>query len=95
MINFDVTKTERKLIELIAERAFRMARKAGIEYPMMDAEMDLTAVHRNGNPLRLKELLTADVPNFTHDVFGILRHIDRTTGALKSCFVPRYSVTPA
>lgn len=53
--------------------------------------MDITAVHANGNPLKLAELLATDDFNFTHDVFGITRHIDRETGKLGGCFVPRFS----
>lgn len=54
--------------------------------------MDITACHANGNPLRLAELLKADDGNFGHDVFGIRRFIDRTTGRLMGHFRPRYSV---
>jgi hypothetical protein len=53
--------------------------------------MDIDATHCNGTPLKLEELLKADDANFAHDVFGIIRHIDRTTGKLTMCFLPRYS----
>ncbi len=51
MVNFNVTKHESKIIHAIAERAVGMAYRYGIPYPIMDAEMDITAVHCNGNPL--------------------------------------------
>lgn len=55
--------------------------------------MDVTACHCNGCPLRLQELLEADDFNFTHDVFGIRRFIDRTTGEMPGAkFHPRFSV---
>jgi len=57
----------------------------------MDADMDVTACHANGNKLDLAGLLAADDFNFSHDVFGIYRHIDRDTGKLGNCFRPRYS----
>ncbi len=41
-------------------------------------------------PLRLADLLAADDFNFAHDVFGIMRHIDRRTGRLDNHFVPRF-----
>lgn len=68
-----------------------MAAKMRVDYPQMDADMDVTACHANGNPLKLQELLTADDFQFGHDVFGIRRHIDRETGEFKDCFSPRYS----
>jgi hypothetical protein len=57
----------------------------------MALTMDITAVHANGNPLRLADLLAADDFNFTHDVYSIVRHIDRKSGQLGDCFVPRFS----
>lgn len=75
----------------IARRAVKMAKGLGLKYDQMTAVMDIDACHSNGNPLKLQELLAADDFNFGHDVFGIRRHIDRTTGQLQNCFVPRYS----
>lgn len=53
--------------------------------------MDLCACHANGNPLRLADLLAADDLNFTHDITGIARHMDRETGQLRDLFSPRFS----
>lgn len=91
-VSFDTKRAEALAIHAIAVRAARMAATNGWVYPLMDADMDITACHCNGNPLRLNDLLAADDANFAHDVFGIYRHIDRETGALKNCFSPRYSV---
>ena len=90
MISFKTTATEQEMISSIAERAIRAARKVSIEYPFVDAMMDITAVHANGMPLRLAELLEADDFDFNHDIFGIRRHLDRQTGTLRDCFVPRH-----
>jgi hypothetical protein len=51
--------------------------------------MDLEAVNSNGCPLDFQSLL--DFPNFDfgHDIYGIGKHIDRTTGKLQDCFLPR------
>lgn len=76
---------------LIADRAVNMAKTLGIQYDKMTAVMDIDACHSNGNPLRLHDLFTADNSNFAHDVLGIRQHINRTTGKLEDCFVPRYS----
>ena len=88
-IKFDTTQEESHVVMAIARRAVLMAAKARIDYDFQSACMDITAAHSNGCPLKLGELLVADDFNFSHDVFGIRRHIDRTTGELGGCFVPR------
>lgn len=91
-INFSVSKRDHKILNQIADRAVAVAQSCDIEYNKITALMDLTAVHANGNPLRLGELLEANDFDFNHDVFGIRRHIDRETGLLRDFFVPRFSV---
>ena len=91
MLKWTGNKEETELEGLIARRAVTMAKELGLQYDQMTAVMDIDACHNNGNPLKLKELLKADDFNFGHDVFGIRRHINRTTGQLMDCFVPRYS----
>lgn len=86
------SQQEARIIHKIAARAVNMAIGAGFDYPIMDADMDITACHCNGNPLKLDALLRADEFNFAHDVFGIRRHINRETGKLENCFSPRFSV---
>jgi len=90
-VKFRTSREDGLLIQSIAERASALAEKVADTYPLMDATMDVTACHANGNPLRLAELLAADDANFGHDIFGIRRHLDRTTGQLGGCFVPRFS----
>lgn len=92
MISFDCTEKEHSTISKIAARAVQMAAKHGIEYDIIDAEMDITATHANGTPLRLDALLAADEFNFAHDVFGIRGTLDRKTGKLTNNFSPRFSV---
>lgn len=92
MLNWTNDKATWDLQARIAERAVAMAAEVGVEYRKMDAMMDIDAVHSNGNPLRLQDLLDADNFNFAHDVFGIRRYLDRRTGQLTEFFVPRYSV---
>lgn len=87
--SFKTTKEESKLITKIATRAVSIATKYGVEYAMREAYMDITACHANGMPLRLTTLLKTDDFTFAHDVFGIRQHINRTTGEIADCFVPR------
>ncbi len=91
MIRFDSTKKDARLITRIAARAVAAAAMAGWHYAPSDAEMDLTACHRNGCPLDLAALAEADDFNFSHDVFGIRRHLNRKTGLLMDFFTPRYT----
>ena len=52
--------------------------------------MDLDHVH-NRWPLRLDALLAAPDFDFLHDIGGIHRHMNRATGELGGCFVPRFT----
>lgn len=88
-ISFAVTGRDRVLITNIVRRAIAAAKSGGWNYDKMDATMDITACHANGNPLDLKMLLKADDFTFAHDVFGIRKHLNRETGALDGFFVPR------
>lgn len=85
------TKEESDLISKIATRALKIARKHGDDVDALDIQLDLIAVHCNGCPLRLADLLKAQPFDFTHDVFGIHRNIDRQSGWLMNQFLPRYA----
>lgn len=91
MISFKTTKADGAFIVGIVARAVQMAKQDGDQYEFMDAEMDITACHANGTPLKLGELLHAEDFDFAHDVFGIRRHLNRKTGQLEDCFLPRYA----
>lgn len=62
-------------------------------YERINLIMDLTAADGvNGNaPLDWARLIKADDFNFMHDLGGISRHLDRDTGRLGDCFVPRFT----
>lgn len=86
---FSATRDEMIIIAGIATRAAQMADRLGVDYEQRDALMDIDACHSNGCRLDLTKLLKSDNANFSHDVFGIRRFIDRSTGKLTGCFVPR------
>lgn len=91
-VSFDVTGTEGRVIQEIAQRAMGLSIARRYDpFTIMDIAMDVTACHANGNPLRLEALRDADDFNFTHDVLGIRRHLDRNTGKLGDFFSPRFS----
>lgn len=88
-INWTASADDMRLIMAIVKRAI----VDGLITPKstMDLEMDITATHLNGTPLRLADLLVADRFNFVHDVGGIRRHLNRETGKLDGRFLPRYT----
>lgn len=94
-ISFDTTPEESTLIKKIAERADReiFNKPRMSKQTQMDTIMDLSATIAQGCPLKLQALLDADGFNFAHDVCGIRRHINRTTGQLENCFLPRFADT--
>ena len=89
MVNFNITKKDCALIEKAAKRAVKLLNC--VQVNRLGIEMDLTATHVNGCELDLEKLLTFDDYNFAHDVVGIVKHIDRNTGELLNCFLPRCS----
>lgn len=94
-ISFAMTRAELDHIERIVARASSLA--ISLRLDMIEPRglmMDLAATN-NVCPINLPGLLDADDVNFVHDVFGIHRHFDRTTGQLGDGFTPRFSkVTP-
>ena len=89
-VKFTHNRKQRALITEIAKRAEKLE-LVNTQGERLALEMDITATHSNGNPLKLPELLVAKDFDFVHDVCGIRRHIDRRTGQLKDFFSPRYS----
>ena len=86
MIDWNTTKEERLIIFQISSRAVSL-----IGADLLTTTMDIVAVHLNGCPLDLNELAAADDFSFIHDIEGIARHLDRATGRLQNCFVPRFA----
>jgi hypothetical protein len=91
MISWNVSREDNETITLIAQRAIGILKQIEPKPRVKVAElmMDITAAHVNGCPLDLPAILAADKFTFTHDVFGIHSHINRDTGKLEDCFVPR------
>lgn len=86
-ISFDRTNEEDAHIQAIVGRAFGMGLVKKRE--MLSLEMDLVACNANGTPIDFVKLRGFDDFNFVHDVGGIIRHMDRETGKLTHCFMPR------
>ncbi len=95
-MKWETKRSEHALITAIADRALRMAAEARPVWKGLPSRgefsMDITACHLNDVKLELADLLDADDSDFSHDVFGIRRNLDRQTGELQNCFLPRFNV---
>lgn len=80
-----MTDDEHMTVHRIAKRAAVLTGRS-----VMDHTMDISVVHHR-TPLRLRELADAGDFNFAHDIGGIGRHLNRQTGDLEDCFVPRFA----
>jgi hypothetical protein len=90
-LNWKIKKAD---LDKITKIVLRAAATMGLEErgsSKMELSMDIHACHCNGNPLDLGGLLAADQFNFSHDIVGIIYHINRNDGSLSDCFMPRYS----
>ena len=84
-INFGASKDEiRKILEVQTR-----ASKLGHVKDTISFHMDITACHLNGCKLDFDKLMDFDDFSFIHDVVGIQNNINRITGKLDNCFVPR------
>jgi hypothetical protein len=76
-----------EILLVIAKRAEAMGINVGGRLTLL---MDLENAD-NEFTLRLEELLSAENSDFTHDIVGIQRHINRETGKIENFFVPRFA----
>lgn len=82
-ISFRIKPEEQTLVSAIIKRCKPRSGEA------MNLSMDLIAAHANGCPMDWQKLLDAPNFDFWHDINGIQRHINRDTGQLEDCFLPR------
>ena len=85
MIDRPISNIEYKYINRVVDRVVVLLPTVSRH----DCMRALHAVHSNGCPLDLSQLLAFDDFNFLHDIVGIYRHLDRKSGELRDCFVPR------
>ena len=85
MIDFNISTHDAELVDRIIERAGDLDL---ICDDQITHELDLIATHLNSCPIDFQRLLDAN--DFKHDFCGIYRHLDRETGKLTSCFLPRF-----
>lgn len=82
-----MSRDEKMVVVEIAKRADAL----GIMmFDRMSLMMDIEAVHAETG-LKLDELLNADDVNFSHDIVGIQKNLDRESKKLQNFFLPRYA----
>lgn len=94
-LNWDASPGDLDLIEKIADRAAKCSFYDELNVQKRHIVMDLMATHCNGCKLNLAAMLDGGLLDFAHDLMGILRHLDRDTGGLQDCFVPRFAMRQA
>lgn len=90
-VSFEITKKDRALILKIVDRIMARDKTNYLGLERCSVSMDITAAHANGCPMDLARWLGAVNFEFDHDAFGIMEHLDRETGELTDCFLPRYA----
>jgi len=91
-VSFHVEKKYQAAYKETVKKGMLLAFSLEVQYPRLQMEMDLAACHANGNPLDFERMAKANDGNLGHDLFGIRRFLDRNTGKLTDCFVPRFSM---
>jgi hypothetical protein len=68
----------------------KRAKAANLDRGRQDSDltMDLVAARANC-PLNFERLLGSSDADFAHDIAGIIKFMDRETGELRECFLPR------
>ena len=92
-LDFKIDKESLMLIDMIVGRYADFYSKFHKEQSLnrMHLVTDLVLTHKS-NPLQLRGLLHATDEDFSHDISGIIQHLDRVTGELRDLFSPRYTL---
>jgi hypothetical protein len=93
ILNWDISPADFELLNKCVDRY--MASEGTPRYKRRGIVMDLNACHSNGCSLDFQRLLDASPFDFMHDMIGIQDHINRETGKLENCFLPRLAARPA
>lgn len=89
----ETTREEFELIAKIVKRTNALQSELDIKpYNTVDLALSLELAHHTC-PMDLQQLLESNCYDFSHDVGGIMRHINRDTGQLEECFQPRCALS--
>lgn len=82
---FNSTFDELETIRDIVTRAQKLL----LTTDRLSSIMDIDACNSNGTPLDLNLFLAFDDSDFIHDFTGITSNINRLSGKMENCFLPR------
>jgi hypothetical protein len=85
---FKTTKEDYELISKIVDRCMKEEETDFIWKDVQTASMDLECAFNDVN-LDLDKLLKSSHQDFLHDIHGVVFNLDRNTGKIKNCFLPR------
>jgi hypothetical protein len=93
MVNFaevinSLKDWELELIGAIVERYVEIIKPEREKTAIL---MDVMLTHYTIG-LKLEEMVNGPQYDFVHDMMGIQKHLDRQTGAMLDCFLPRFAV---
>ena len=85
----DTTKEDYEAMSRVADRWNSLREKAGVDaVSKIHLVMDLDVAHTNC-PIDFEKLESFGDGDFSHDIGGIYSYVNRETGELDNCFVPR------
>lgn len=84
-------RTDPKVFNAVVDRAMDMFQRHGTPVPEKTLRMDLMVVEMSDCGLDFDGLLKATPFDFSHDIVGIVQHMDRENMKLGGCFTPRYA----
>lgn len=88
-VSFSVSREDQRLITRCVARACDLGLIFNEDESRISLNMDLCAAKAQGCNIDFQKLLGFDSFNFSHDISGIRRHMNRRTGKLMNCFLPR------
>lgn len=91
MLKFNATREDLDWITQIVDRALENKSLAS-KTDFISLSMDIELVHCRDIRLNLQGLFEADNFNFFHDIIGIHNNLNRSTGELDNCFLPRFVI---
>jgi hypothetical protein len=81
-INWNATPDDFRLIDLISTIFVAYMKEHGHKIDKFQAQMDMTACHLNGHPLKLLQMLLGSNDALVRDCARICNGIDRSNGSL-------------
>ena len=91
MINWEKAKIDDyKKAKVVIEKAIKEKFFSPSDFQAL--QMDLVATHISGCPLDFQKMSEGEMGDILHDLVGINKNLDRDSGELLNCFLPRFAL---